>query len=220
MPLQSDRTDPENKGKTTAKTPNMGCLFVISAPSGAGKSTLCEAVRHHFPDMLYSISRTTRSPRPGEKDGVDYIFISEDEFIQGIKANLWAEWAKVHDNYYGTSAADIDQGLAAGKDILLDIDVQGARQIVKRYPHAVTIFIMPPSLEELQRRLESRATDNTDAISKRLSNAVVEMKQRQKYHHIIVNDVLNESIARLLSVIRQAKVKFSPSDQGITGNKN
>lgn len=181
-----------------------GRLFVISAPSGAGKSTLCRAVRRHFPAMRYSVSRTTRKPRPDEKDGVDYIFISKEAFEQGIKENRWAEWARVHDNYYGTSAEDINRGLDGGKDILLDIDVQGARQIVRRYPGAVTIFIMPPSMEELKRRLEKRATDSAETISKRMRNAVEEINQRKQYRHIIVNDRLDESISKLCDIIAQA----------------
>lgn len=201
MPPRNDSPGscPEN-GSTSSK----GRLFVISAPSGAGKSTLCKAVRRHFPDMVYSISRTTRKPRPGEKDGVDYIFISQEDFVQGIAENRWAEWAKVHDNYYGTSAEDIDRNLRMGKKILLDIDVQGARQIVQRYPDAVTIFILPPSMEELKRRLEKRATDSAETISKRMHNAVEEINQRNHYRHLIVNDRLEESIPKLLAVIEQA----------------
>lgn len=181
-----------------------GRLFIISAPSGAGKSTLCQAVRKHFPDMLYSVSYTTRPPRAGEKNGVDYFFISREDFRLGIGENRWAEWADVHDNYYGTCAEDIDRGISAGKNILLDIDVQGARQIVRRYPDAVTIFIMPPSMEELRRRLESRGTDSAETISKRMNNAVAEIGHRAEYRHIVVNDRLDDSISRLRTIIEQA----------------
>lgn len=199
--------DPSNSG---AK----GRLFVISAPSGAGKSTLCRAVRSRFPQMCYSISRTTRQPRKGEIDGVDYFFVSQEEFLEGISENRWAEWAQVHDNYYGTSAADIDKSLAAGRDILLDIDVQGARQIVARYPDAVTIFIMPPSMGELQRRLESRGTDSAETIAKRLRNAQGEIAQKEKYRHIVVNDRLESAAAQLFAIIEQAGTEGSSPDRG------
>ncbi len=195
-PLSLER--PKEKGRA-------GVLYVISAPSGAGKSTLCGEIRHRFPKMHYSVSRTTRAPRPGETHGVDYFFISREEFETGIAENRWAEWAKVHDNYYGTSARDIDAGLSSGKDILLDIDVQGARQIVKRYPGAVTIFIMPPSMEELRHRLESRATDSPQTIDKRLKNAVGEMAQRHEYRHIIINDDLKQAVDRLVALIASPK---------------
>jgi len=181
-----------------------GRLFVISAPSGAGKSTLCKAVRQHFSDMLYSVSFTTRPPRPNEINGKDYIFIDQKEFIQGINENRWAEWAIVHDNYYGTSAKDIDRGLLAGKDILLDIDVQGANQIIQRYPNSITIFIMPPDMKELRRRLEVRGTDSAQTISIRMQNAVKEINQRKMYKYIIINDCLSDSIAELFAIIEKA----------------
>jgi guanylate kinase len=182
-----------------------GRLIVISAPSGAGKSTLCRALRQHFPNMLYSVSYTTRPPRPDEKDGKDYIFINQKEFIERINENRWAEWAIVHDNYYGTSAEDIDHGLQSGKDILLDIDVQGASQIIKRYPDSITIFIMPPDMKELRRRLEARGTDSSQTISIRMENAVKEIDQRKMYKYIIVNDRLEDSIAALLAIIKPSR---------------
>ena len=130
---------------TASVSKNPGHLFIISAPSGAGKSTLCRAMRDHFPDLLYSISYTTRSPRKGERNGVDYHFILPDDFEKGISRHRWAEWAEVHGNYYGTSAEFLDNELSAGRDILLEIDVQGTRQILQRYPDGITIFILPPS---------------------------------------------------------------------------
>jgi len=148
-----------------------GRLFIVSAPSGAGKSTLCRAIRDRLPDLLYSISYTTRRPRDGEQNGVDYYFIARDEFEKGIDCGQWAEWAEVHDNYYGTSAERLDRCLSGGQDILLDIDVQGMRQIIKKYPAGITIFIMPPSLEVLKERLQSRGTDSAETIALRLKNA-------------------------------------------------
>ena len=176
-------------------------LFIISAPSGAGKTTLCTAVRSHFPDMLYSISHTTRSPRTGETDGRDYYFMTVDDFIRKIESGGWAEWAKVHGNYYGTSAEFIDQGIRAGKDILLDIDVQGTFKILKRYPDSVTIFIMPPSMDVLRQRLETRGTDRQDTIETRMENARQEIAQAQHYRHIVVNDNLETAVHELISLI-------------------
>jgi len=177
-----------------------GHLFIVSAPSGAGKSTLCRAMRDHFPDLLYSISYTTRAPRNGEHNGVDYYFIPKDEFEKGIKHCQWAEWAEVHGNYYGTSAKFLDKQLSAGRDIILDIDVQGTRQILERYPDGITIFIMPPSLEILKQRLEYRGTDSPQVIAVRLDNAQKEMAQKHIYRHIVTNDRLPDATAQMTAI--------------------
>lgn len=180
-----------------------GHLFIISAPSGAGKTTLCKAVLKVFSDMVYSISHTTRKPRPGEQHGVDYFFVSKDDFIAKIKSRKWAEWAEIYDNYYGTCGDFIDAKLRGGCDILLDIDAQGAEQILRRYPDSVTVFIMPPSLEALKARLEARGTDNQAEIAKRLRCAEKEMAQKSLYRHIIVNDRLEKAIDDLIAVMKQ-----------------
>jgi guanylate kinase len=179
-----------------------GHIFIISAPSGAGKTTLVQAVLNRFSDMLYSVSYTTRAPRSGETNGIDYFFISEDDFIKSIENHKWAEWAKVHDCYYGTSADYLDKGRSAGHDILLDIDIQGMLQLLERYPDSITIFIMPPSLDTLRKRLESRGTDHRAAIEKRLANAEKEMTQKDLYRHIVVNDQLHRAVAELTSIIK------------------
>ena len=176
-------------------------LYIISAPSGGGKTTLCREVREHFPDMLYSISYTTRAPRKGEKDGRDYYFIDNSEFKAGIDAGRWAEWALVYGNYYGTAADFLEAGLNAGRDVLLDLDVQGTRQLLKRYAECVAIFIRPPSLEALQQRLENRGSDSAETIALRLKNAEKEIAQQGLYHHVIVNDQLNVAIQELISII-------------------
>ena len=178
-------------------------MFIISAPSGAGKTTLCRAVRDRFADLQYSVSYTTRSPRSGEQNGVDYHFITAREFENGIQSGRWAEWARVHGNYYGTSAAFLDKTRAAGRDIVLDIDVEGTRQILKRYPDSITIFVMPPSMEVLRQRLEDRGTDSAEVIAVRLKNAENEMAQKGLYRHIIVNDRLPQAVAELIAVFEK-----------------
>jgi len=180
---------------------NRGHLFIISAPSGTGKTTLRNAVQHQFQDLLYSVSYTTRKPRRGEKDGDDYYFITRNDFLKRVKKNKWAEWAKVHGNLYGTSAEFIEKNISSGKDILIDIDVQGTFQILERYPDSITIFIMPPSLDSLHTRLQSRGTDSKDVMAKRLADAEKEMEKRGIYRHIIVNDKLSSAVYELVSII-------------------
>jgi guanylate kinase len=151
--------------------------------------------------MLYSVSYTSREPRKSEQDGIDYYFIEPHEFKRRIEADRWAEWALVHGNYYGTSADFLDEGLRAGKDILLDLDVQGTRQMLKRYTECVSIFIRPPSLEALRQRLEKRGTDSAETITVRLGNAEKEMAQQGLYHHVIVNDQFAVALKELISTI-------------------
>ena len=183
------------------QTGNQGRLFVVSAPSGAGKTTLCRAARARLPQLVYSVSSTTRRPRTGEVDGQDYFFVSEAQFRQGIESGLWAEWAKVHDNFYGTSARFLDDHLQAGRDVLLDIDVQGARQILGRYPGAVTIFIAPPSMAVLRQRLTARGLDSPEVIELRMKNAQAEMDCRDLYRHVVVNDDLDAAIERFVEIL-------------------
>jgi guanylate kinase len=186
---------------TPAPVSNRAHLFILSAPSGAGKSTLGSALRRRYPQLGYSVSYTTRPPREGERDGVHYYFITTEAFEVGIEQGRWAEWARVHDNYYGTSAEILETYLAEGVSVLMDIDVQGAAQIVKRFPAAVTIFIMPPSLEVLRQRLEDRQTDTSEVIATRMRNAEVEMDARRNYRHIIVNDDLKQASAELIYLV-------------------
>ena len=183
--------------------PKPGHLFIISAPSGAGKTTLAKAVLKQFTDMLYSISYTTRKPRAEEQDGVDYHFVSRQDFKKGIKKGRWAEWAEVYENYYGTSAEFIEKSLSSGCDILLDIDVQGTLQILKNYPDSVTIFILPPSMNALRKRLEMRGSDSEAVIEKRLENARKEMAQKDFYRHIIVNDKLPWAIEEISAIFKK-----------------
>jgi guanylate kinase len=179
-----------------------GHLFIVSAPSGAGKSTLCGVLRKQFKDLAYSISYTSRTIRKGEQEGRDYYFISEAEFEQGIAQHRWAEWARVHGNYYGTCARWINRTLAQGQDILMDIDVQGTRQMLARFTQAVTIFIMPPSVTELEHRLMLRGQDDPATIALRLKNAKAEMAQKGLYQHVVVNDHLAEATTQLIALLQ------------------
>lgn len=188
-------------GKTRLPS-QAGRLYIVSAPSGAGKSTLCRILMERLPELRYSISTTTRPPRDGEVDGRDYFFTDVDTFKAGIQAHLWAEWAEVHGNYYGTSAAFIDHERASGHDVLLDIDVQGAAQLQTKYPDAITIFIMPPSPAILRQRLEKRGTDTPEVMDKRMVNAQQEMAQRDAYRHVVVNDRLEDAVEELVAIYR------------------
>lgn len=180
-----------------------GRLFIISAPSGTGKTTLCKAVLNRFADMLFSVSFTTRMPRNGEQHGVDYNFISKNDFIKKIENGKWVEWAQVYGNYYGTCSESVNTGLASGKDILLDIDVQGTIQILKQYPESIAVFIIPPSIEALRHRLKSRGTDTGEIIEKRLKAARLEMEKKNLYHHVVVNDKLQEAAEELIGIIQR-----------------
>lgn len=186
-----------------------GLIFILSAPSGAGKTTLCRALMDRFPEIAYSISSTTRPPRAGEIEGRDYHFVSRENFEAGIESGRWAEWARVHDYYYGTPAKALDDAIAAGRDLLLDIDVQGTRQILERYADSVTIFIMPPSIDVLAQRLAQRGTDDPATIQRRLSVAETEMAACGLYRHVIVNDRLPEAIDALVTVVGNCRRRRS-----------
>jgi guanylate kinase len=194
--------DPSCQPVAGNPTQSAGRLFIVSAPSGAGKTTLCREVLKRIPDLLYSVSTTTRAPRLGEVGGADYHFITKDQFLQKIAENRWAEWAEVHGNYYGTSADFITEGLSNGKSILLDIDVQGARQIRQRFSGSIAIFILPPSMTVLKDRLTSRQTDPPSVIEKRLAHAHVEISESSSYDHVLVNDGLSDSVEQLTAWIQ------------------
>lgn len=196
-----------------------GTLFIVSAPSGAGKSSLIDALlkRFNVDDKLrLSVSHTTRAPRPGEVDHVSYHFITNEEFEKLIERNAFYEYAHVFDHYYGTSREIVEQWLNEGKDVLLDIDWQGARQIREQAPDAKGIFIVPPSLEELNRRLVTRATDAPEVIEKRMSKALSEISHYNEYDYVIVNDDFDESLLNMRSIILSNRQKTDKQELYIT----
>jgi guanylate kinase len=184
-----------------------GMLIVVSAPSGAGKTTLCREVRSSLPDLAYSVSYTTRPPRPGEVDGKDFYFVTESAFDELKTAGGFAEWAPVHGNLYGTHASTIERELDEGRDILLDIDTQGARQLRARYPEAVLIFIIAPSMAELEQRLRERRSDAEAEITRRLARAREEIQLWRQYDYLIVNRDVKEAVDQLVTVIQAERCR-------------
>lgn len=184
-----------------------GLIFVVSAPSGAGKTSLCKRVVDLFSDLRHSISYTTRPPRAGERDGVDYHFVSEERFLKMVERDEFVEWALVHGNRYGTAEDSLRRCEEEGIDVILDIDVQGARQIRKRLERGVYIFVLPPSPAELEKRLRGRGTDGEKEIKARLMNAREEINQISHYDYIIVNDLFDDAAERLKSVIAAERCK-------------
>ncbi|MDD2500867.1 MAG: guanylate kinase [Geobacter sp.] len=182
-----------------------GLLIVISAPSGAGKTTLCNGLVTRFPALKESISYTTRQPRAGEQDGVDYHFVSVERFKQMITENGFAEWAEVHGNFYGTAIATLEQARVDGIDILLDIDCQGARILKDRGINGLFVFVLPPSMTELRRRLESRSSDAKEVIERRITRATEEIREARWYDYIVVNDRLDEAHEALASIVTAAR---------------
>ncbi|MGH2807515.1 MAG: guanylate kinase [Actinomycetota bacterium] len=182
-----------------------GRLFVVSGPSGAGKGTLVKALLQGYPDMVLSRSVTTRPMRPGERDGVDYDFISVPEFIGLRDQGALIESARVYDNYYGTPRMPIDTALATGRDVICELDIQGA-QSVKRAKHdSILIFIEPPSFEDLKSRLRRRGTEDPEALFKRLEAAYEEVKNRGIYDHIVVNDQVDRAVGELARIIESTR---------------
>lgn len=189
----------------------VGNLFVVSGPSGAGKGTLLSQVIERIPDAWVSVSATTRSPRPGEIEGVHYFFLDTDHFKSLVKQDGFLEWAQVHDNFYGTLKKSVVDHMNAGDQVILEIDVQGALQVRKALPEAHLVFIEPPSLDELERRLRQRGTETEDVISSRMKTAEVELAQKMEYDVQVVNDDLERAVDELVEVINS----FANDTKGI-----
>ncbi|HSG21952.1 MAG TPA: guanylate kinase [Azonexus sp.] len=183
-----------------------GNLYVVAAPSGAGKTTLVHMLLEQEPDVHLSISFTTRDPRPGEQSGREYHFVDTTEFRAMIQRQEFLEWAEVHGNFYGTSKKWIADQLAAGCDVLLEIDWQGAQQVRSLFPAAIGIFFLPPSMEELTRRLTGRGTDSADVIARRLAAAQAEMRHVGEFDYVIINDQLAQALDDLRAVVRASRL--------------
>jgi guanylate kinase len=190
-----------------------GTLYIFSAPSGAGKTSLVKALIEATPGLAVSVSHTTRAMRPGEEDGVHYHFIDIPSFQQMVEVNQFLEHAQVFDNFYGTSQAAIEQQLADGQDVILEIDWQGARQVRHRITGTVSVFILPPSRAELERRLSGRGTDSTEIVARRMRDAVSEMAHFDEYDYLVINDDFQLALADLRSIISSERLRLARQQQ-------
>jgi len=194
-------------GQPRSSTDRRGILFIISAPSGTGKTTLCKQLTTNLPDLWHSISYTTRQPRQGEEHGREYYFIDEQPFQEMIDRNEFVEWARVYGNLYGTPWKSLTEKIDQGIDVLLEIDVQGAMQVRKRFEDAVSIFILPPSMAVLRSRLQTRASDTAEEIQRRLHKVKEEVWSYREYAYIVRNDDINRSLRDLESIFWSERLK-------------
>ena len=186
-----------------------GHLYIVAAPSGAGKTTLVRLLLKNDSGIRLSISSTTRAPRPGEKDGREYYFVDVPSFLEKVNRGEFLEWAEVHGNYYGTSRSWIETEMSAGRDVLLEIDWQGAQQVRKSFPGAIGVFILPPSLKALQQRLSGRGTDSAETIARRVAAAREEMRHVDEFDYVIINDDLQQGLGNLTSVVNAARLEYA-----------
>lgn len=184
-----------------------GLLFVISGPSGVGKGTLCKNLVNFMDNLYSSVSMTTRKPRTGEVDGRDYIFVDKEVFFKKASACEFVEWAKVYDNYYGTPWVELKTALVRGKDIILEIDTQGALQVKRKYPAAISVFILPPCKEELKARIAGRGTESSRIMEKRLANLENELKVINEYDYAVINDSLEDALIKLKAIYTAEKCR-------------
>ena len=196
-----------------------GILFIISAPSGSGKSTLVSEVRRLVEGLDFSISYTTREPRGSEEDGREYHFTTREQFMEMVARNEFLEWAEVFGNFYGTALAALDHARSEGRDLLLDIDVQGALQVMERMPQAVSIFILPPSPQVLERRLRNRSqaegVTQEAVIARRLSQARLELKNLDRYRYALVNDVLDDAASEMRAIVLRERGEDTAEDHAL-----
>lgn len=201
------------------KTNNKGLLIVVSGPSGAGKDTICQKLIKENSNIWMSVSMTTRKPRPLEKDGVDYFFVSSEEFENKINDNTFLEYASYNDNYYGTPKDKVEEKLNEGKDVILVIDINGAVNIKKNIPSALFIFIMPPDMETLKNRLIGRKTESKDKVVKRFITAYNEVNNYKKYNYVVVNDKVEDAVNKVKSIIQSEKCRVDRIEDIYLGNK-
>ena len=190
-----------------------GHLFIVAAPSGAGKTTLVRLLLANDAQLGLSVSCTTRPPRPGEENGRDYHFVGVEEFLERVGKGEFVEWAEVHGNYYGTLRQTIEEQLAGGHDLVLEIDWQGAQQVRKVYPESVGVFILPPSFDVLETRLQGRGQDSAEVIARRVANAREELQHLNEFPYVIINENLDEALAELLAVFAAARVRLVNQSQ-------
>ena len=194
-----------------------GLLILISGPSSTGKGTVCDLLRKNHPEISYSISATTRQPRPGEQDGVNYYFYDKEKFRQMIDAGELLEWAEVYGNYYGTPKQKVLDRLNAGEDILLEIDTQGALNVMKAVPEGLFIFLLPPSLEELANRLKGRGTETEESLQRRLGAAVDEIKIAHNYRYVVVNDKVEAAEKAIAGIIEAEHHRTDLNEELLAG---
>ena len=190
-------------------------VFIISAPSGSGKSTLVHRLLETVPNLAFSISYTTRPPRPAETDGVDYVFITRGDFENRLARGEFLEYAEVFGNYYGTNRESFERAIQEGWDLVLDIDVQGARQLKVAIPEAISMFVLPPSREVLEQRLRARSQDSEEVIQRRLQGAADEVRNYTQYDYVLINREIEESAARLASIVKAERLRKARMEEEV-----
>ncbi|HCZ17089.1 MAG TPA: guanylate kinase [Accumulibacter sp.] len=194
-----------------------GQLYIVAAPSGAGKTTLVRALLQNDPGIQLSISHTTRAPRVGERDGFAYHFVGVQDFLEKVRNGDFIEWAQVHGNYYGTSTSGLEAAVQAGQEVLLEIDWQGAQQVRRLFPAAIGVYILPPSVDELERRLCGRGTDNAETIARRVAAARDEMRHVAEFDYVIINDDRQLALRDLMTVIHASRLRYAVQRQRHSG---
>lgn len=184
-----------------------GLLLILSGPAGVGKGTVCKALRERMPELVYSVSATTRSPRPGEVEGVNYFFTSQDVFRQMIEQDQLLEWAEYVGNYYGTPRQFVDEQLDEGRDVILEIEVQGALQVKRKFPQGTFLFLAPPDLNELENRIVGRGTESEETIRRRMEVARAEIEMMDHYDYVVVNDIIESACDRIQAIITAEHLK-------------
>ncbi|HXM35179.1 MAG TPA: guanylate kinase [Pyrinomonadaceae bacterium] len=213
--MSSDPEESLTRTENLASQLCRGLLFVVSSPSGGGKGTLIHRVLNSVPGLKYSVSYTTRTARDGEIGGIDYLFISPERFEELVAAGEFLEWARVHGNFYGTSREQVSNEIAAGSDIILEVDVQGAASVKKLLTDSISIFILPPSFEILRQRLLARGTDSPMELELRLRNAPIELRQYVEFDYVIINDELDRAASQLTSIIYAERARRERQEQEI-----